>query len=97
VVLVTSRHTLAGLGARLVDLAVLARRDGAAMLDGALREARPGDARITADPAAARRLAGAYGGLPLALQIAIDWPEHVSQMTSSAATAGFWYHTGFRL
>lgn len=68
-VLVTSRHTLAGLGARLVDLTVLADSDAISMLDEALRTARPADDRITADPRAAGRLAGACGGLPLALQI----------------------------
>jgi tetratricopeptide (TPR) repeat protein len=68
-VLVTSRHTLAGLGARLVDVTILDRDASAALLDAALRAARPGDGRITADPGAAGQLAGACGGLPLALQI----------------------------
>jgi len=68
-VLVTSRHTLAGLGARLVDLTVLDENASLTLLDAALRAARPGDDRITADPMAARRLAAACGGLPLALQI----------------------------
>ena len=68
-VLVTSRHTLAGLGARLVDVAVLAEDASVALLDAALRAARPADNRISADPAEARRLAGVCGGLPLALQI----------------------------
>ena len=40
-----------------------------ALLDRAVRAARPGDDRIGGDPAAAERLAGACGGLPLALQI----------------------------
>lgn len=39
------------------------------MLDEALRAARPGDDRITADRGAAARLAGVCGGLPLALRI----------------------------
>jgi tetratricopeptide (TPR) repeat protein len=68
-VLVTSRHTLAGLGARLVDVTVLDDRAAMAVLDRALRAARPGDDRITGDPGAAGRLAGACGGLPLALEI----------------------------
>ena len=68
-VLVTSRHTLAGLDARLVDVTVLDDDAAAGLLDGALRGARPEDDRITADPNAAARLAGVCGGLPLALQI----------------------------
>ena len=68
-VLVTSRHTLAGLGARLVDVTILDEEASIAVLDGVLRAARPGDGRIAADPDAARRLAGVCGGLPLALQI----------------------------
>ncbi len=68
-VLVTSRHTLAGLGARLVNVTVLDDDASVGLLDAALRAARPEDDRITADPDAARRLAGVCGGLPLALQI----------------------------
>ena len=68
-VLVTSRHTLAGLGARLVDVTVLNELGSVELLDLVLRAARPGDDRITADRAAADRLADACGGLPLALQI----------------------------
>lgn len=68
-VVVTSRHTLAGLGARLLDVAVLDEQAGVALLDGALRAARPGDDRIGADRRGAARLAGICGGLPLALQI----------------------------
>ena len=69
-VVVTSRHTLAGLGARLLDVAVLDEQAGVALLDGALRAARPDDDRIGADRRGAARLAGVCGGLPLALQIA---------------------------
>jgi tetratricopeptide (TPR) repeat protein len=68
-VVVTSRHTLGGLGARLLDVAVLDEEAGVALLDGALRAARPGDDRIGADRRGATRLAGICGGLPLALQI----------------------------
>jgi hypothetical protein len=68
-VLVTSRHTLAGLGARLVDVTILDEETSIALLGGVLRAARPSDDRIAADPDAARRLAGTCGGLPLALQI----------------------------
>jgi tetratricopeptide (TPR) repeat protein len=69
-VLVTSRNTLAGLGARLVDITVLDEDTAVELLDVALRTARPGDNRITADPQAARQLAKVCDGLPLALEIA---------------------------
>jgi tetratricopeptide (TPR) repeat protein len=68
-VLVTSRNTLAALGARLVDVTVLDQDAAAGLLDAALRAARPHDDRIAADPGAAALLAGICGGLPLALQI----------------------------
>jgi tetratricopeptide (TPR) repeat protein len=67
--LVTSRHTLAGLPARLLDIKVLSEQAGVELLDKALRAARPADRRISDCPAAAGRLARACGGLPLALQI----------------------------
>ena len=69
-VLVTSRHTLAGLSARLLDVTVLDERAGIALLDNVLRAARPVDDRISAAPTTAVRLAGVCGGLPLALRIA---------------------------
>ncbi len=68
-VLVTSRHTLAGLGARLLDVTVLDDDAAIELLDTALRTARPDDDRVSGDQRAARRLARACGGLPLALQI----------------------------
>ncbi len=68
-VMITSRHTLAGLDARLVDVTVLDEEAAVELLDTALRAARPDDERITADRDAAGRLAGVCGGLPLALQI----------------------------
>ena len=68
-VLVTSRHTLAGLGARLIDITVLDEMASIALLDEAVRAARPQDDRISGDRAAAGRLARVCGGLPLALQI----------------------------
>jgi tetratricopeptide (TPR) repeat protein len=66
----TSRHTLADLGARIIDVTVLDDNAGAALLGASLRIARPGDARIATNNEAARRLASMCGGLPLALQIA---------------------------
>ena len=69
-VMVTSRHTLAGLDARLVDVTVLGETASLVLLEEALRSARPGDDRISSDPNAAERLARMCGGLPLALRIA---------------------------
>ena len=68
-VLVTSRHTLAGLGARLLDINVLAEQTAITLVEEVLRAARPGDDRIGRDRGAAGRLAGVCGGLPLALRI----------------------------
>ncbi len=61
-VVVTSRHTLAGLGARLIDVTVLDDDGSVELLDGALRAARPEDDRISGDREAAGRLAGVCGG-----------------------------------
>ena len=68
-VLVTSRHTLAGLDALLVDVTVLDDAASVALLEEALRVARPGDDRVSSDREAAGRLSVECGGLPLALQI----------------------------
>jgi tetratricopeptide (TPR) repeat protein len=68
-VMVTSRDTLARLGARLIDVTVLDEAASVELLDQALRAARPDDDRITRDHRAAVSLARACGGLPLALQI----------------------------
>ena len=68
-VIITSRHTLAGLGARLLDVTVLDQAAAIQLLDQAVRAARPDDDRIGGDLVAAGRLAGACGGLPLALAI----------------------------
>lgn len=68
-VVVTSRQTLAGLDARLVDVTVLEAEASVGLLDAALRTSRPDDDRITADLDATGRLATECGGLPLALQI----------------------------
>jgi hypothetical protein len=69
-VIITSRHTLAGLGARLLDVTVLDQQAAVALLDEVMRLARPEDDRVSADPVAAGELAGICGGLPLALRIA---------------------------
>jgi tetratricopeptide (TPR) repeat protein len=66
---ISSRHTLAGLRARLVEIAILNNADGITLLDAALRAMRPEDDRISSDSNNAERLAQICGGLPLALQI----------------------------
>lgn len=68
-VIVTSRHTLAGLMARLLDVTVLDSVTGVALLDEALQATRPGNDRISGDREGAEHLAELYGGLPLALRI----------------------------
>ncbi|MER5917278.1 tetratricopeptide repeat protein, partial [Streptomyces sp. NPDC001982] len=69
--LVTSRHTLDGLDARLHDLDTLDEAASTALLDQALRHARGHhDTRITDDPQAATVIAQLCAGLPLALRIA---------------------------
>lgn len=69
--LVTSRHTLDGLDARLHDLDTLDTDASLAVLDQALRHARgDGDTRFTDDAEAAAVIARLCAGLPLALRIA---------------------------
>jgi hypothetical protein len=68
-VIITSRHTLAGLGARLLDVTVLDQTEAVVLLDAVVRAGRPDDDRMGGDPVAARRLAEVCGALPLALQI----------------------------
>ena len=94
-VLVTSRHTLAGLGARLVDVTVLDEEAAIDLLDVALRAARPDDDRIAGDQDAALGVARVCGGLPLALQItaallnadpALSTGELAGQLSSTRRT-----------
>jgi tetratricopeptide (TPR) repeat protein len=68
-VIITSRHTLGGIGARLLDVTVLDQAAAVDLLDKVVRAARPDDNRISGDHAGSVRLTGACGGLPLALQI----------------------------
>ena len=53
----------------LLDVTVLDEKASLALLDAALRDARPDDNRIGADRSGAARLAQICGGLPLALKI----------------------------
>ncbi len=68
--IVTSRHNLIKLNARIVDVTTLDNDEAVQLVDTALRAWSPDDDRITSDPESARRLAGLCGGLPLALWIA---------------------------
>jgi tetratricopeptide (TPR) repeat protein len=68
-VLITSRHTLPTLNARLVDLAVLSPEAAAALLRHALHIANPADRRILGAADGVEELAGLCGYLPLALHI----------------------------
>ncbi|WP_411073562.1 tetratricopeptide repeat protein [Streptomyces sp. cmx-4-7] len=69
--LVTSRHTLDGLDARLHDLDALDESAATDLLDLAVRHARGSDdTRIGDDPASAALIARLCAGLPLALRIA---------------------------
>ncbi|MET8539870.1 tetratricopeptide repeat protein [Kitasatospora sp. NPDC004799] len=68
--LVTSRETLPSLDARLHRLGVLAPEAAVALLDTAVRAPRADDDRVTADRAAARRIAELCSHLPLALRLA---------------------------
>ncbi|MEU3568054.1 tetratricopeptide repeat protein [Kitasatospora sp. NPDC036755] len=68
--LVTSRETLPSLGARLHRLGVLDAEAAVALLDAAVRTARPDDDRVTADAGGSHRIAKSCGYLPLALKLA---------------------------
>ena len=68
--LVTSRHTLAGLGARLHDLDVLDSEAAVDLLRQVLQQARGDiDTRVADDPKNAAAISKLCGYLPLALQI----------------------------
>ncbi|MFF5537102.1 tetratricopeptide repeat protein [Streptomyces cinerochromogenes] len=69
-VLITSRHRLPTLGARLLALGELPPDGALALFDRTLRAADAGDPRIADDPESAALLAELCGRLPLALQIA---------------------------
>ncbi|MER6569457.1 tetratricopeptide repeat protein [Streptomyces sp. NPDC001093] len=68
--LVTSRDRLPQLGAQLLPLDQLPSQAAYELLDRALRIADPSDHRVVEEAAAATRLVGLCGHLPLALQIA---------------------------
>jgi len=68
-VIVTSRHILAELRARLLAITVLDQAAAVVLLEKVLQAAWADDGRISGHHAAAGRLAQACRGLPLALQI----------------------------
>jgi tetratricopeptide (TPR) repeat protein len=67
--IVTSRHTLALLHARQLDLDVLESQASVDLVDQAVRVARADDHRVAADPESAVAVAMSCAGLPLALRI----------------------------
>ncbi|MEV6205541.1 helix-turn-helix domain-containing protein [Kitasatospora sp. NPDC051914] len=68
-VVVTSRHTMAGLeGVRRVELPVLDPQES-----GSLLRAVVGAGRVDAEPDAARTIAELCGHLPLAVRVAANW------------------------
>ncbi|MEU9606475.1 tetratricopeptide repeat protein [Streptomyces sp. NPDC048057] len=96
-VLVTSRHTLPGLGARLFNLHPLQPDAAVDLLGQRLAVADPDDRRVEDEPAAAEELAALCGYLPLALQIAAalladdpDQPlsERVRMLTDAGSRLG---------
>lgn len=68
-VVVTSRHTLSDIGARLIDLDNFTTKESVHLVDAMLRTARPHDARVANDPEATQALTLLCAGLPLALSI----------------------------
>nr|AGZ93755.1 transcriptional regulator [Streptomyces sp. XY332] len=96
-VLVTSRHTLPGLGARLFNLHSLQPDAAVDLLRQRLEVAYPDDRRVEDEPAAADELVALCGYLPLALQIAAalladdpDQPlsERVRMLTNAGTRLG---------
>ena len=67
--IVTSRHSLSRLDARLIDLDILRPREAVDVLRRALDLSRPGDRRITDHPDDAQQIASHCGFQPLALRL----------------------------
>ncbi|MFK0045196.1 tetratricopeptide repeat protein [Streptomyces sp. NPDC090741] len=69
-VLITSRHTLSDLGARVLDLSVLGQQAAVDLIGRNLRSVvGPAETRVADEPAAAAELAALCGRLPLALSV----------------------------
>jgi tetratricopeptide (TPR) repeat protein len=67
--LVTSRHILSDIDARLLDLDVLSDADALDLLQRLLTRKRPADTRVTDHPDAAAQITRCCAGLPLAIEI----------------------------
>ncbi|MET9726191.1 tetratricopeptide repeat protein [Streptomyces zaomyceticus] len=90
--LITSRHTLATLNARLLDLGVLAPQAAATLLRHTLLTADPTDRRAADAGAALEELAGLCGYLPLALHISaalliLEPCQSVAELAAELAAA----------
>lgn len=90
--LVTSRHTLATLNARLLDLGVLSPQAAVALLRHALLTADPTDRRVTEVGTALEELASLCGCLPLALHISaalliLEPCQTIAELNAELATA----------
>ncbi|MFE7093137.1 ATP-binding protein [Streptomyces erythrochromogenes] len=68
-ILITTRHVLASLPGRQIQIDELPQANALAIIDQALRIANPGDSRVADNPEDAAQLASLCGRLPLALQI----------------------------
>lgn len=91
-VLITSRHTLPTLNARLVDLAVLSPEAAVALLRHALQRANPADRRVVDTTDGVEELAGLCGYLPLALHISaalliLEPNQTIAELAAELATA----------
>ncbi|MER7203671.1 MULTISPECIES: tetratricopeptide repeat protein [unclassified Streptomyces] len=90
--LVTSRHTMATLNARLLDLGVLGSQAAVALLRHALLTADPTDRRVTEAGTALEELASLCGRLPLALHISaalliLEPCRTIAELNAELATA----------
>ncbi|MFD9235645.1 tetratricopeptide repeat protein [[Kitasatospora] papulosa] len=90
--LITSRHTLATLNARLLDLGVLKPQAAVALLHHALLMADPTDRRVTEASTTLEELASLCGCLPLALHISaalliMEPCQTIAELNAELATA----------
>lgn len=86
IAIVTSRHTLGMLNARLLDLAVLSEPEAVQMLDRVLKIARSGDTRVAERSQDAALLVRLCGYLPLAVRIVAAQLAGSPQLTVAALT-----------
>ena len=69
-VIITSRHIIGDIGARLIELNMLRSHEAADLIESTLQSARPDDRRAEHDPPAVEDLTELCTGLPLALSVA---------------------------